>query len=102
MEEMMILLALLLAAIFLQIKYRKILFHSWKERILTTSIVFLVMMSWEFYSKYKGTWLYPGPGMVGVYIFGLPLELYLFYIIAPYFAFTFYETIHSWMDKAKR
>lgn len=101
MEEMIIMVVVLAIAIILKIKYKEILYHSAKERTLITMIIFVVMMSWEFYSKNAGIWAFPGPGMVGIYIFGLPIELYIFYLILPYFVFVSYETMHLKMDKRR-
>ncbi len=101
MEEMIILIVIFLFTIIQKIKFKEILYHSFKERIIITLVIFVVMMSWEFYSKSKGIWLFPGPGMVGIYILGLPLELYLFYLIFPYFVFVFYETMHLKLDSKK-
>jgi len=65
-----------------------------KERLLVTAIVFFILISWELVNRfYFQAWLYPGPGMVGIYIFQLPLELYLFFITAPYLSFIVYELI---------
>ena len=98
MEEIIILSIILLFTIIQKIRFKEVLYHSFKERITITLIIFFVMMSWEFYSKSKEIWLFPGPGMIGVYILGLPLELYIFYLIFPYFVFVFYETMHIKLD----
>jgi hypothetical protein len=90
----------LIAGIFLEKKYKVHLFRSLKERLTVTVLIFVVLMGWEFInSNIFKAWLYPGPGMIGVYIFGLPLELYLFYIAAPYFSFIVYELIHREVDR---
>lgn len=99
MEELIILIFLLTATVVLERKYKLVLYHSKKERIWTTLIVLVVMIAEEQVARINNIWLFPGPGMTGVYIFGLPLDLYLFYIILPYFVFVVFELIHKKMDK---
>ena len=99
MEGLIILVCLFVAAIFMKIRYRPILYHSEKERVLVSLVILAVMISWELVSTRAAVWLYPGPGLLGVLILGLPVELYIFYLVLPYFAFTVFELIHKKMDK---
>jgi hypothetical protein len=102
MSELIIAISFLVVGLLLEIKYKIHLYHSLRERFLVTFIIFLVMMGWELINVYKfQAWLYPGSGMIGVYFFKLPLELYLFYFTAPYFCFVAYELIHKLMDNKK-
>jgi len=98
--ELTIAIAFLVIGLLLEKKYRIALYHSRKERFWTTAIVFAMMMAWELinYNFYKA-WLYPGPGMIGINLFGLPIELWLFYITSPYFAFVIYELIEKKLDR---
>ncbi len=97
--NLLIVILFLLLGLLLEYKYKIVLFKSMKERILVTLIVFLVIMSWELINyKYFQAWIYTGPGMIGVYVWGLPLELYLFYLTSPYFSFVVYELIHREVD----
>ena len=99
MEESIIVICLLITATFIKIKYRLVLYHSEKERILTSIIIFIIMISWELVSTRTAVWLYPGPGLIGVFVLGLPIELYLFYLVLPYFVFIVFELIHKKLDK---
>lgn len=102
MEELIILIFLLAATVVLEIKYKLALYHSKRERIWVTLIVLIFMITEEQVARINNIWLFPGPGMSGIYIFGLPLDLYLFYIILPYFVFVVFELIHKQMDKKHR
>jgi len=98
--ELLIAFLFLIVGLFLEIKYKIILYHSLRERMLIVLIVFVVLVGWELINRYVfQAWLYPGAGMIGRYIFGLPIELYLFYLTGPYFAFVVYELIHKKIDK---
>ncbi len=99
MEELIILIFLLAATVVLEIKHKLVLYHSKKERVWVTLIVLVFMIAEEQIARINSIWLFPGPGMTGIYIFGLPLDLYLFYIILPYFVFVVFELIHKKMDK---
>jgi len=90
----------LAAGLYLEKKYKVKLYHSIKERIIVTTIMFVVLMGWELINfNYFQAWIYPGPGMIGFKILGLPLELYLFFLTSPYFALVVYELIHKEVDK---
>lgn len=99
MEELIILIFLLAASVALEAKYKLILYHSEKERVLTVLIILIIMIAEEQVARINKIWLFPGPGMTGIYVFGLPLDLYLFYIILPYFVFVVFELIHRETDK---
>lgn len=97
--ELGIVISFLVIGLYLELRYRVVLFHTLKERLLIIGIVFIILMGWEIINfRYFQTWLYPGPGMIGIYILGLPLELYLFFITAPYFSFIVYELIQKEID----
>ncbi|MBL8030368.1 MAG: hypothetical protein JNN11_03910 [Candidatus Doudnabacteria bacterium] len=92
----------LLAAVSLEIKYKIKLFSSLKTRLLVLGFIFIVLMGWEFINFwFFKAWLYPGKGMVGVYFYGLPLELYLFFLTAPYFSLIVYALVHREIDEPR-
>ena len=100
--ELTIAILFLVIGIILEIKFKLVLYHSMRERFWATFIVFGAMMAWELVNVYQyKAWLYPGPGMVGVYFLRLPIELWLFYLTSPYFAFVIYELIHHFADRNK-
>ncbi len=91
MEYFIILMVILLITIFVEWKYHIRLYHSIKERLIVTLNIFLVGMIWDYYAVYRSTWIFPGPGLIGLRIYGLPIEEFLFYLIAPYAVFTMYK-----------
>ena len=98
MNFIIVILFLVLGLLF-EFKYKIRLYNSLKERLVTTALIFIVLMGWELINlNYFQAWLYPGPGMLGFQILGLPFELYLFFITSPYFALIVYQLIHKEVD----
>ncbi len=86
--ELFLVILMLSVAIVLEQKYKISLYRSWGERLLVSFGCFLILIGWEIINHFWiDAWHYPGPGMIGVYWFGLPIELYLFFFVGPYFSF---------------
>lgn len=98
--QLIITLSFLVIGLILEVRYRIKLYHSIKERIFIVGIIFLAFTAWELINIYYfESWIYPADGqMVGINIFRLPIELYIFYLTAPYFCFVVYEIIHRKID----
>lgn len=91
MEYLIILTLILAITIFIELRYHIHLYHSMKERIIVTLNIFIVGMIWDYYATYNSHWVFPGPGLIGIRIFNLPIEEFLFFLIVPYAAFTMYK-----------
>jgi len=91
MEYLIILLAILIVTITIEMKYHIHLYHSLKERIIVTLNIFVFGIIWDYYAVYRQHWVFPGPGLVGIRIYGLPIEEFLFFLILPYAAITMYK-----------
>ena len=89
----------LAAAIILEIIFKEKLFHSFKERILWVLIFLLVGAPWDALAIMNKHWIFPGQGILGIYIGVIPIEEFLWYMIIPYFALTVFKAIHSTFDK---
>lgn len=101
--ELLIVIGLFTVSFILEIKFRVVLFHSFRERAVTIGFLFVVLTAWEqIIYRYSGTWTYPGPGLMGISIAGLPLEMYLFFLGAIYFTFVTYELIHRNIDNERK
>ncbi len=95
MEYLSILLLIIIIAIFFEHKYNLRLYHSRKERIIVVISLFLAGILWDYYAVARGHWIYPGSGLVGVFIFRLPIEDFLFMLVVPYsvlITYKFYDT----------
>ncbi len=95
MQELIILFFLFAATAFLKIKFKEVLYHSQRERFAVTFIIMVIMISWERYSTTHQIWIYPGTGGIGIYLFGLPIELYFFYLLLPHFVFIIFDLVHK-------
>lgn len=91
MEYFIILMIVLTITLFIEIKYKIHIYHSLKERLIVTFNIFIVGMIWDYYATYRSHWIFPGPGLIGIRIYGLPIEEFLFFLIIPYGAFTMYK-----------
>src|SRR3989344_8972764 len=91
MEYLTILIAIFLITLFFEIKYKIHLYHSLKERLIVTANIFLFGMVWDYYATYRQHWIFPGNGLIGLRLYGLPIEEFLFFLIVPYGALTMYK-----------
>lgn len=93
MSYLAILVLIAFTAVCLEWKFRVHLYHSRRQAIITTFVLFAVGTLWDLYALSRGHWQFPGPGLVGVHIGPLPLEEYLFMFIVPFWIITVYRVI---------
>ncbi|MEK6856301.1 MAG: lycopene cyclase domain-containing protein [Nanoarchaeota archaeon] len=91
MEYIIILLIILGITVFVEWKYHIHLYHSRKERLFVTLNIFIGGMIWDYYATYRHHWIFPGDGLLGFRIYGLPIEEFLFFLIVPYTALVIYR-----------
>lgn len=96
-----ILVIILILTILLEYKYHIHLYKSIKERITITLTIFILSIIWDYYATYKQHWIFPGPGLIGFRIFGLPIEEFLFFLILPYFLFVLYKVYDTRIFRKK-
>lgn len=94
-EYLIILSIILLTTIFIEHKWNIHLYHSRKERFIVTLHIFLFGMLWDYFAVYREHWIFPGNGLIGIRIYGLPIEEFLFFLIVPFFALTLYKFYDS-------
>jgi len=89
----------LVIAITLEITFREHLFRHLKAR-LTWVLAFVVLAApWDALAIKAHHWIFPGQGILKIYVGVIPIEEFLWYIIVPYFSLTVYKTIHVVFDK---
>lgn len=74
-------------------------FSRWKyftPAMLATALFFLV---WDAAFTTKGVWQFNNEYVLGYYLFGLPVEEYLFFITVPYACTFVYETVTLLLKK---
>lgn len=89
------LLAFFVLAIWLELQFRVHLYQTRKERLLITLIFFVIGVAWDSISTILKIWIYPGNGLIGIWIGVLPLEEYLFSLIVPFWILTVYRVLEA-------
>ena len=91
----------ILALLFHRIYKLKLFDNFWQGIALFGSVLFFGGL-WDNYAVLRGHWFYPGEGILGIFIWKLPIEDYLFILIVTYViivGFSFYKKIIK--DKIK-
>ena len=70
-----------------KVQYRK----SWKNSLLAALIISVPFIVWDIVFTQQGFWGFNPAYISGVYLFGLPLEELLFFIIVPFACTFIYE-----------
>lgn len=88
-----ILIVFFLGAVWLEWHFKLHLYATRKERILITVMFFVIGVAWDSFSVMNRMWIFPGNGLVGIWIGVLPLEEYLFSLIVPFWILTVYKLL---------
>ncbi len=87
--------ALFALAVWLEVAFRVHLYRTRKERILITLIFFVIGVAWDSISTVEKIWIYPGNGLIGIWIGVLPIEEYLFSLVVPFWILTVYRVVEA-------
>ena len=98
MEYLIILFLFALLGVILEKIHHIHLYQNRKERILVTGVFFIFGTLWDSFAIWRGHWLFPENGTLGIKIGLMPLEEYLFMLILPYSILTVYTVIHQKYD----
>jgi len=77
------------------------IFRSRKQFIVFWTLIFLFGIVWDQYAVIRGHWLYPGKGILGIFIGKIPLEDYLFMVLIPYGILVAYQVSNKLIDGRK-
>ena len=81
-------------------KYHKVkIFKSRKQMLIFWILTFVGGSIWDNYAVYKGHWLYPGTGLIGINIGLIPLEDYLFMFLVGYGFLVLYSVSNKLTDE---
>lgn len=89
-------------AVLLEVKFRVHLYRTRKERILTSLIFFVIGVAWDSISTIEKLRVYPGNGLVGIWIGVLPIEEYLFSLVVPFWILTVYRVVEAKLSASGR
>lgn len=93
MEYFLILIGFLLAGILMTIIFKIKIYKSIKQGLITIFTVLIIGMVWDYFATSRRHWIFPGDGLLGIRIYDLPLEEFLFFLIIPFFGITLYKLI---------
>jgi lycopene cyclase domain-containing protein len=81
---------------------KKVAFYTkWKYLFPAMILPALFYIVWDSYFTYKGIWTFNGDYNVGIYLYNLPIEEILFFIIVPYCCVFIYECIRCYFPNLK-
>jgi lycopene cyclase domain-containing protein len=92
-EYLTILIFFFLTGLFIEWKYKIHLYHSRKERIVATLVMFVIGAAWDNFSTWRGHWMFPVEGTIGIKIGFIPIEEYFFILIVPFWVLTVYKLV---------
>ncbi len=101
MEYLFILLVFLCSALLLKWRYSLHLFPSLKSAFLCFSTLFVFGISWDYLGAIRGHWVFPGTGLLGIFIGPLPIEEFLFMIIVPLWIIVIYRLFSKEGERGK-
>jgi lycopene cyclase domain-containing protein len=71
-----------------------------KQKTIYFSILIVAIwwIFWDFFATYRGHWSFNGDKVLGFYIFNLPIEEILFFILIPYSCLYLWLVIKNWTN----
>jgi lycopene cyclase domain-containing protein len=87
-------LILLVIALLLEYIYHEHLFKHLAVRLMWVFLFFILGLTWDIYGLYFRNWVFTGKGILGLYVWIVPIEDFLWLLIVPYFCLTVYKTFH--------
>ena len=81
---------------------KKVAFYkSWRYLFPSIGVVAFVFIVWDFIFTHYGFWGFNDKYLNGIFLFNLPLEEILFFIIIPYCCLFIYEVVKSYFPNLK-
>lgn len=83
----------LMCPVLLSFEKRVHYFKSWKAAALASLIIAVPFLIWDHFFTIKGFWGFSPDHTLGMKLFELPLEEYLFFIVVPFACTFIYEVV---------
>ena len=74
-------------------------FTNWKYLFPAMAVNALIFIIWDAYFTRIAVWGFNPDYLLGIYIFGLPLEEILFFVTVPYACVFIYETLNTYIKQ---
>lgn len=95
MSYLSLLEVIFLSSLIVDLFYCHIIYHYPVKLCKTLVFVFCILMFMDFTGVGLKLWSFTGNGLQGTYFLSLPIEEYLFMVIAPYGAIVVWESFHK-------
>jgi lycopene cyclase domain-containing protein len=90
-EYSLILLFWLAVVIWAHVVFKIKVYQTSSQAILMTMLFYAIGYIWDIFGVIRGHWFFGTNGLIGVNLFGLPLEEHLFHLIVPITILTVYK-----------
>ncbi len=80
-------------------EWRINLYQKWKPLCLSILFMMLLFIPWDIWFAKEGVWWFNKNYTLGLTLFYLPVEEWLFFIIVPYACFFIYEVLNFYIKK---
>ena len=80
-------------------EWRIRLYKSWKPLFISISIMMFLFIPWDIWFTKESVWWFRKEYTLGITIFHLPIEEWLFFIIVPYACVFIYEVLNFYIKK---
>ncbi len=97
----LILAASLIGPLFLSFDKKVAFYTKWKYVFAAMVFPAMFYIIWDSYFTYKGIWSFNEKYNIGFYIYNLPIEEILFFIVVPYCCVFIYECIRCYFPNVK-
>lgn len=74
-------------------------YTNWKYLFPAMAVNALIFIVWDAWFTHLGVWSFNPDYLLGIYLFGLPLEEILFFITVPYACVFIYECLNTYIPK---
>ena len=85
--------------LFQSFEWRISFYKNWKPLFLSCFVMMLVFIPWDIWFASQGVWWFRKDYILGVEVFHLPIEEWLFFIIVPYACVFIYEVLDFYVKK---
>lgn len=73
-------------------------FSKWKFVFISIAIVGTVFLIWDSFFTYIGVWGFNPNYLIGIYLYNIPLEEFLFFITVPFASLFIYESVKFYFN----
>lgn len=80
-------------------EWRLKLYAQWRSIFKGIIVMSVIFIPWDVWFTYKGVWWFSDQYILGIKVFHLPLEEWLFFLIVPYACVFIYEVLNYYIKR---